>query len=350
MSVSQEKNAGRIVLHIGTHKTGSTSLQSALAHHEATLLGQHIRLLSTGRNNDGHHSALCDGLSPIIRNRETLRRARRLWREVILEIGATSEDTVVITSEEFSVLDLFSVRFVAHNLLQTGRTVQIVLYVREQLSALRSHYVELLKQGFLEVDFEQHLALSSLEYNKVQSLRAWDYQILLAKWIGVFGKSSVTVLPWTRNTDTVTAFLRLLQLDLSIDGECVGRLNESPNSRVVAALLLGNRYLANCAGLTKERRTQIAYSLYNWARARYRDDAESREFPLNKQWENRVRKKYVNSNKWLSMNFSINLKPDSVFSDPKIGHTNSLDTLGLEEVNFWIARMRQDLEYSLELV
>lgn len=134
----------QVVLHIGTHKTATTTVQDTFAAN-AELLGRHgIRYPAMGIAT-GHHGLVCDWseLAPVYRLPEGSREAfRRLAREY-----ADSDGTLFLSSEEFSRcgegrVDLGEIR----ELLTPFEKIRVVCVLREQWQFLQSVYLELAKK------------------------------------------------------------------------------------------------------------------------------------------------------------------------------------------------------------
>ena len=132
-----------VVLHIGTHKTATTTVQDTFAAN-AKLLERHgIHYPSIGRSS-GHHGLVCDwsALAPFYRLPEGSRAAfRNLARKY-----ADKEGTLFLSSEEFSRcgeghVNLAEIR----ELLGPFETIRVVCVLREQWQFLQSVYLELAK-------------------------------------------------------------------------------------------------------------------------------------------------------------------------------------------------------------
>ncbi len=133
----------RLVLHIGTHKTGTTALQDSF-HANRGLLAEHGIIYPALGAHTGHHGLLTDWLA--------LPAPYRLegggigtFRQLADEIAGTDQ-TLFLSSEEFSRgggiggrVDITQLRDIADRF----DSVQIICFLRDQWQFLQSVYVEI---------------------------------------------------------------------------------------------------------------------------------------------------------------------------------------------------------------
>ena len=87
----------RFIIHTGTHKTGSTSLQIYLSYNQECIKDLHYS--SIGRTNDAHH----EFASNVI-------KGNFLWvensiKDMVEEAKRLNKTTIVISSEDFEYLN-----------------------------------------------------------------------------------------------------------------------------------------------------------------------------------------------------------------------------------------------------
>lgn len=132
----------RVILHIGTHKTGSTLIQNSFAANR-TLLARHGVIYPEIGRATGHHSLLTRWLTldPYYHTPEA---PLALWRD--LGRHARSDSTLVLSSEEFSrgnrPVNLAEVR----DLLAPFDRIEVVCFLRDQMSFLQSIQLEMAKK------------------------------------------------------------------------------------------------------------------------------------------------------------------------------------------------------------
>lgn len=124
----------RLVLHIGGHRTGSTSIQAALYASREKLLAQGILYPSTGLSDVAHHS-----LARGIRGSDSPRLFNSMLDELRREVAASKCSTVIISSEEMvHPYELSSERITT--LFSVFESVRVVCFLRHQAPLLESGY------------------------------------------------------------------------------------------------------------------------------------------------------------------------------------------------------------------
>ena len=153
----------RLVLHIGSPKTGTTSLQSWLYANRTTLDQAGVYLpLSIGQPSNRCLAAAFDPSEDLsgdimqsFLDSHSLRSAaykeiqRVILSELESEISAVQHDVVVITSEHLHqlVCSDVSVGQLHKFLLQFFDNIQVICWFREQYAMCRSRYFTALKMG-----------------------------------------------------------------------------------------------------------------------------------------------------------------------------------------------------------
>jgi hypothetical protein len=174
----------RLFLHIGNHKTGSTSIQNLLFENRAQLAKEGILYPDVGLHGGAHHKlAWATGVGQRPRNPELLESSVK----EITRLAKKSIHTVVISSEEFE----FVHNTAALGILKDHFDVKIVAYLRKQ-----DHY--------LESACNQHVRMYDLRYTgsiyqfalKYNFFRRYNYRLLLKRWEEVFGRENILVRPY----------------------------------------------------------------------------------------------------------------------------------------------------------
>lgn len=190
---------GRLVLHLGDHKTGSTSIQSALA--AGLVHAEGLRLCyPLGPARRPHHNHLVRAMRSVRYN-----PAREIEIvEYAAEIRAAGADVTILSAESFEAIRPGIVRRMLDKHLPefSGRT-SLVVYLRPHAERLVSSFAEQVKQGFFHGDLEAFLAAARED--------GWlSYAPRLRRWRDVFG-DALTVRPMIRSRlkdgDVVADFL-----------------------------------------------------------------------------------------------------------------------------------------------
>ena len=185
----------RAILHIGTHKTGTTSFQHWLRiHHERLALEHGIDIYEGLFQNNREIALLCaDGSKQY----PTMRRIpewntehwqRYVTQHVLSQVEGPAE-TLVIASETLSFLRNPAELSALAELLTT-REVTVVVTLRERNDYLRSWAEHLTRDGFTLSDDP-----NSFAYVQPDSWLA-DYDSLLAAYRNQFGQESVRVVDY----------------------------------------------------------------------------------------------------------------------------------------------------------
>jgi hypothetical protein len=150
-----------LVLHIGTHKTGTTALQQTLAAARGRLTAQGLIYPELHPRESGHHRLVTPWID-LANRRYADPPAVGLWRR-LAERRAGGRDTVVLSSEEFSRARPQSVDFaeLAGFVAGFGRRT-VVCYLRNQADYIQSIYLQVLKRG-RSIGFDRFVAAGIAE-------------------------------------------------------------------------------------------------------------------------------------------------------------------------------------------
>lgn len=172
----------RLVLHIGDHKTGSSSLQRSLAH---GLLKDRLLYPECGRANGAGHS----NLAWQIGRDKRFKKARGGWSDLATEIAASDADLVVLSSEafEFKSAEMVTDAIWKH-LSNHIHDVQIIGYFRPHGARILSSYGERVKRGIGPFSLDQWIA-------DAQSGTQFDYSNRLKNWQHAAAELSASNLP-----------------------------------------------------------------------------------------------------------------------------------------------------------
>jgi hypothetical protein len=200
----------RVVLHIGTHKTGSTTIQDTLFHNRDLLRRRGIVYPRIGPFAPHHHltTAWID-LPERYRGR---RPARENWATIV-KAWAGDARTVIVSSEEFSrmrpkAVDLAELR----RIVEPFDRKRMVCVLRNQLGYMQSIYLQVIKDNPF-VPFDAYVA-QCLRTGYATGL-ALDYNDLLDRMLGGFALSETVWLPYERAAQAgglVAQFLAALDL------------------------------------------------------------------------------------------------------------------------------------------
>jgi hypothetical protein len=170
----------KIILHIGRHKTGSTSLQKFCDRNREQLKSNGIYYPDLDGSNFGHHQlpiAVAKSKGCTYDELISLNEVK----SIRAELSVVKESIILISSEAFQNISPESVRDVFHDY-----DVEVVVYLRDQCSYLSSAYAQRVQASNEVISLEAY-------YNSFFSGLA-DYQKFLNDWESVFpGKIKVSV-------------------------------------------------------------------------------------------------------------------------------------------------------------
>lgn len=221
----------RVVLHIGTHKTATTTLQDTFAHN-AALLAQHGVIYPVMGKATGHHGLVMDwNPLPAV---YALPDGSIATLTRIAADHASGDQTVFLSSEEFSRGGLpGSVDFGAVRAALSGfERIEVVCVLREQWQFVQSVYLEVSKSH--PPLRPSQIVDTILAEDMIEGL--WtDYTLLYDHLLGAFAPDEITFLDFDRCRAApggiLGAMLTHLGTDLSAEAlELVngGRSNPSP--------------------------------------------------------------------------------------------------------------------------
>lgn len=205
-----------VYLHIGTHKTGTTAVQSFATDHAKTLAKRGVLYPESGRPfldtiNVGHH------LLPWTRLRLVAWKAPwgkyaeqtdRVWDDLCSEIAASPCENVLLSSEEFDVLDQEAVGYVADRLKDFD--VKAICYLRRLDEFVQAYYT---------TDVLYHSEKRDISGYLAGMRTTTDYFELVDRWRKHLGETNVQVHFYRRanlkNEDIVVDVFDNMGVDVS---------------------------------------------------------------------------------------------------------------------------------------
>jgi hypothetical protein len=155
-----------LILHIGFHKAGSTTLQTALAKSAAAMADAGVVYPAAGRGRQVAHHAIATAI-----------QTGAALPEIADVAALAAQRTVVLSSERFSLCDPAQVR------ARLG-PARIVCYRRDMLSGAVSRYRQVTRRGTNRLCFDDLLPTGRIHFFSAP---------VLAAWAEVFGPDCVRV-------------------------------------------------------------------------------------------------------------------------------------------------------------
>lgn len=182
-----------LFLHLGPHKTGTTTIQHFLFENRKTLASQGLLYpLNTVKHLSLHKALKSHKLNDIL-------------NQIVLEFNQSSANKILISSESFSYLE--GVKKKAEKFakeLNTHFEVKPIYIVRNHLNRFESHYIQKVKSGNLNLSISDFY----LKYN----FRLHD---TLCFWANYFGKENLIIENFESiaGKDLPTKFLNLIGVE-----------------------------------------------------------------------------------------------------------------------------------------
>lgn len=175
----------RVILHIGTHKTGTTAIQASLKKASASLLSRGVLYPLSGRLGAGHA-----GLALLAEHHGEAPGASDLEHRLLEEVATVRPATLVLSAERFSSNGgprraRWASWLCGH---LDARRVQVIGYVRPQWEFIESAYAQRVKAGITWVDFEGHLGLVLSQADSEPESSRYHYPSVFEPWRRMFGE------------------------------------------------------------------------------------------------------------------------------------------------------------------
>jgi hypothetical protein len=193
----------RIFLHIGTHKTATTTIQAGCCDHRADLLKDGWLYPNTGMYLFGQHNVawqMCSGHEQPwnhVNHWVRFRPERGGLTELLAEIAASSAQNIILSSEDFDGLQTERIQQLGEHLKEFD--VEVIVYLREQAFFLQSAWAQFVKSGYVVEDF--HAFIDRMLSSDDTVLRYFGaYDLFLQPWMDVFGAEHVHPKSFSRDS------------------------------------------------------------------------------------------------------------------------------------------------------
>lgn len=181
-------DGGRL-LHIGPHKTGTTSLQAALFTARAALLEQGVRHIGRTRNPASAVRAVTGQPAPTSTDTPP---SMRYWDDLVREFRSASESRVVLSSEFFSWAKPDVIKRIATDL--DRERLHVVVTLRPLGKILPSQWQQNVQAGAM-LDYEAWLRRVFGQQESRAADSFWmlhEHDRLIARWAAVLGTDRLT--------------------------------------------------------------------------------------------------------------------------------------------------------------
>jgi hypothetical protein len=208
-------NERKAIIHIGTHKTGTTSLQLFFDANAAALQAAGVRVAQSGRylSLPGNHQIAWELLSL---------NASPHFDKLVEELRSSGDRSVLISSEDLCLLYArpAALEHMRIGIALAGFTPKIVVYLRAQAPYAESMYVERIKHdyvrplgGYLEAILRDGVYVPDGSPIHLE----FEYTRLLEPFVRAFGKQNVVVRPYVPSAEPLALFRDFLAVIGSLD-------------------------------------------------------------------------------------------------------------------------------------
>ena len=235
-----------LILHIGTSKTGSTSIQRVLSRQRREMLAQGVAYpRSPGFERHGYlamaattdRKRVDNSGKPVWKGSSPEARLAKFRAEFAQEMGElpASVHRVIISAEQFSMtlLDCESVQNLHDLVSPYVDSIQVVVWLRRPDQHFASLYSQMLRYGDAQPP--------GLLHARVPPAHGYDFDGLLDRWASVFGEAAIKPQLFQRahgrKFDVVADFLALCGLELKPEAvAAAAAANEALSHAAQAAL------------------------------------------------------------------------------------------------------------------
>ena len=211
----------RVVLHIGTHKTGTKTLQLFLHANRLQFAATGVLIPESGRIRvDATHAT--PGQHRIALDLQTSDTSEAL-ESLIAEITTSALPLVVVSSEEFHPLHRFPHRLalLRDHFAEIGYATTILISLRRQDTYAESLFVEYTKGDFalpFSTFIQTIVSQGLFTANDSAPMMAFDYGALLAPFVDIFGRENIIARPYHPTTDPQALPREFLQTLANVRG------------------------------------------------------------------------------------------------------------------------------------
>ncbi len=218
-----------IYIHIGPHKTGTTTIQNGLKKNEAILRARGVLVPQAGKKIAAHHNLAWELLG-----NTAFDRSDGTWEDLLNEIESSEDITkVILTSEAFSALGTDEIEAVKKYL--NAYQIKIIIYLRRQDQALQSLWVQQIRSISVKPIIPSFV--DWLEKNDYKTYNT-DHYSLINIWENVLSNKAISLVPFTHETVGKSLFDYFLSVcGISYDGVSTPpNLNISPGVKTNEAM------------------------------------------------------------------------------------------------------------------
>ncbi len=331
MNPTNSLDEKKLIVHIGTPKTGSTSLEKFLYENRDVLKGCGYLYPEEIIRGYGHHDIayLANGEYPkwAIPQDKTLADLINLLRH---EIRKHHEKKIILSSEIFYLLS--KPKEVARIIAELGfklEDTRVIVYLRRQDEVHQSWYNQRVKaQGYT----------GEIDDSIIDSRDLWDYQKSLEPWRKIFGKKNIKIRLYEKSSLVGNDIRRDFIEVLGIDTENFKYLQKNTNSRLCRDLLEFQRYI-NSIPISFVNKRKYMHKLIELTNSSKSNQFFSDSPLLTNSQKKELMDSYEQANRYVAREY---LDTDEIFSyvinrqPHNINNKTSLSLKKLSYILYWL--------------
>lgn len=227
----------RLYLHIGTHKTGSTTIQHWLRENSEKLKSEDYYYPMEGAYFYPPEASPSLLAHAVLGNKpaylgQTVIDYDSCVADIKRDIEASTCSNIIISSEHFSNAFTYDAVKKVHDLfVDLFDSITVIIYLRRQDARIESSWAQAVKSSLSNLSFDDF-------YDQNLLNPKWDYFNLLKPWIDFFGEAAIKVRPFEKsqflNGNLLHDFLSLI--DLNIRPLVQDRRNISPSAEFLEVI------------------------------------------------------------------------------------------------------------------
>lgn len=226
-----------VYLHIGTPKTGSSSLQFFLFNNRNKLGELGILYPKTGITKKGTAKRYAHHNLNWVLTKDTNKHYdpnAGNWEDLDQEINEQNmkPEKIILSAESFyDLLDPSNIPLIKEYLKK--HETKIIVYLRNQYEYFRSYYGLIIRSG-ATCSFKQYI---------LNHQHQGDYYRNLLPWCKIFGKENIIVIPYNK-LDVIDDFLKATNIEINAEKNTdvfSSKRNANPSDKVINWMLFCNK-------------------------------------------------------------------------------------------------------------
>jgi hypothetical protein len=231
-----------VYLHIGMHKTATTSIQVCLRKNQFALADIGYSIPSAGTSGTTHNN-----IAFSIRQLARFDPAKGGIDDLVDELSASTFERFIVSAEALDHLSKPEIEMLRRKLASCD--IKIIVYLRHQVEWLQSEWSEMVKLRFYQHDFTTWVE------QRAASDRRLHYFEFLERWAEVFGRENIRVRVFEksrfRDRNVFDDFLQCCDIEEGHSWDLADRQNVSPGIKTIEVI---RRYVRHCSGTLPENK------------------------------------------------------------------------------------------------